>query len=402
MIAGWRAGRLTAPATAPPQVFDVSENPPHRVLPQLWANLKRQAGDALAQHTLSRVRILAAGGDGTVAWIMKTIHDLRLQPAPAIAIMPLGTGAPPPGPPQADQPGLAAGLGPTWRRARQSQSRGRADAPAAPLRARRQRPGAHLQLGRALLQVLDQGLQQHLRHAEAGEARGLCCTAHRGRQRPGSRRPRLAGPRRRPRWPLRCRSRRRRSRTPRWRTSTAGWCGSACRTWRCWARSRTRCEWCTTRALLQQRLLQQRRHRRQRRSSSPARWSWSRRRRERARRRRQQRRRSPRRPPWRRPPAARRRARPQQQRRRQQMRTPRPPCGERRRRRRRRQRRPSSRRPRVRLCRNQQQRRRRRRPALAPAPAGRCWRACSGTTCRWAWTPRRRTASTGCARRGPS
>ena len=39
-----------------------------------------------------RFRILAAGGDGTVAWILKTIHELKLQPAPQVAIMPLGTG----------------------------------------------------------------------------------------------------------------------------------------------------------------------------------------------------------------------------------------------------------------------------------------------------------------------
>ena len=35
---------------------------------------------------------MAAGGDGTVAWILKTIHELRLEPAPQVAIMPLGTG----------------------------------------------------------------------------------------------------------------------------------------------------------------------------------------------------------------------------------------------------------------------------------------------------------------------
>ena len=40
----------------------------------------------------SRLRILAAGGDGTVAWILKTIRELQLEPAPAVAVMPLGTG----------------------------------------------------------------------------------------------------------------------------------------------------------------------------------------------------------------------------------------------------------------------------------------------------------------------
>ena len=36
--------------------------------------------------------MLAAGGDGTVAWILKTIRELGLQPAPPVAVMPLGTG----------------------------------------------------------------------------------------------------------------------------------------------------------------------------------------------------------------------------------------------------------------------------------------------------------------------
>ena len=38
------------------------------------------------------MRILAAGGDGTVAWILKTIRDLALDPEPHVAVMPLGTG----------------------------------------------------------------------------------------------------------------------------------------------------------------------------------------------------------------------------------------------------------------------------------------------------------------------
>lgn len=40
----------------------------------------------------SRFRILAAGGDGTVAWLLKTIKELRLDPPPLLAVMPLGTG----------------------------------------------------------------------------------------------------------------------------------------------------------------------------------------------------------------------------------------------------------------------------------------------------------------------
>ena len=35
---------------------------------------------------------MAAGGDGTVAWLLKTIKELQLQPPPLLAVMPLGTG----------------------------------------------------------------------------------------------------------------------------------------------------------------------------------------------------------------------------------------------------------------------------------------------------------------------
>ena len=40
----------------------------------------------------SRLRVMAAGGDGTVAWLLKTIKELQLQPPPLLAVMPLGTG----------------------------------------------------------------------------------------------------------------------------------------------------------------------------------------------------------------------------------------------------------------------------------------------------------------------
>uniref|UniRef100_A0A8D8YHW6 Diacylglycerol kinase n=3 Tax=Cacopsylla melanoneura TaxID=428564 RepID=A0A8D8YHW6_9HEMI len=36
--------------------------------------------------------ILAAGGDGTAAWILNTIHSMKMDPAPSVGIIPLGTG----------------------------------------------------------------------------------------------------------------------------------------------------------------------------------------------------------------------------------------------------------------------------------------------------------------------
>lgn len=77
------------------QVYDLSEYRPDKVLRQIWQNLlqQEQQGNQRAALVRSRLRILACGGDGTIAWILKVIHQLDLQPNPAVAIMPLGTGA---------------------------------------------------------------------------------------------------------------------------------------------------------------------------------------------------------------------------------------------------------------------------------------------------------------------
>ncbi|XP_023161547.1 diacylglycerol kinase epsilon [Drosophila hydei] len=37
-------------------------------------------------------RILVAGGDGTIGWVLNTIYMLNIKPQPSVAIMPLGTG----------------------------------------------------------------------------------------------------------------------------------------------------------------------------------------------------------------------------------------------------------------------------------------------------------------------
>lgn len=76
------------------QVFDLSQYRPNKVLQKIWDNFAEAeaAGDPNAKYYRDNLRILAAGGDGTVAWLMKTIKDLNLQPPPPIAIMPLGTG----------------------------------------------------------------------------------------------------------------------------------------------------------------------------------------------------------------------------------------------------------------------------------------------------------------------
>ncbi|MEW5309996.1 MAG: hypothetical protein WDW38_001832 [Sanguina aurantia] len=76
------------------QVFDLSTHRPDRVLARMWENLRvmEAGGHARARILRSKLRILVAGGDGTIAWVLKTIKDLDLKPAPPVAIMPLGTG----------------------------------------------------------------------------------------------------------------------------------------------------------------------------------------------------------------------------------------------------------------------------------------------------------------------
>lgn len=76
------------------QVFDLAYHRPDTVLRQIWQNFnaQEQLGNVRAAAVRQRMRILACGGDGTVAWILKVIHQLKLQPQPAVAIMPLGTG----------------------------------------------------------------------------------------------------------------------------------------------------------------------------------------------------------------------------------------------------------------------------------------------------------------------
>jgi diacylglycerol kinase (ATP) len=50
------------------------------------------AGVPDAAEYQSRLRILVAGGDGTIAWVLTVVKNLKLHPSPPVAIMPLGTG----------------------------------------------------------------------------------------------------------------------------------------------------------------------------------------------------------------------------------------------------------------------------------------------------------------------
>ncbi|XP_025099384.1 diacylglycerol kinase zeta-like isoform X5 [Pomacea canaliculata] len=62
----------------PRQVFDLSQGGP-----RFGLDLFKK---------VPNIRILAAGGDGTVGWILSTIDSLALNPPPPVGILPIGTG----------------------------------------------------------------------------------------------------------------------------------------------------------------------------------------------------------------------------------------------------------------------------------------------------------------------
>ncbi|XP_039663683.1 diacylglycerol kinase zeta isoform X2 [Perca fluviatilis] len=62
----------------PRQVFDLTKGGPREGL-ELYAKVPN-------------LRILACGGDGTVGWILSVLDELKINPAPPVGILPLGTG----------------------------------------------------------------------------------------------------------------------------------------------------------------------------------------------------------------------------------------------------------------------------------------------------------------------
>eukprot|EP00258_Populus_trichocarpa_P044215 XP_024460234.1 diacylglycerol kinase 7 isoform X3 [Populus trichocarpa] len=79
------------------QVFDLSDVNPREFVDYGLVCLEKLAdlGDYCAKDTRDKLRIMVAGGDGTVGWVLGSLTELHTQdrkPVPPVAVIPLGTG----------------------------------------------------------------------------------------------------------------------------------------------------------------------------------------------------------------------------------------------------------------------------------------------------------------------
>ncbi|XP_034699264.1 diacylglycerol kinase 3-like isoform X1 [Vitis riparia] len=79
------------------QVFDLSAVKPHEFIQYGLGCLEKLAeqGDQCAKEVREKMRIVVAGGDGTVGWVLGSLGELDKQnrePVPPVGIIPLGTG----------------------------------------------------------------------------------------------------------------------------------------------------------------------------------------------------------------------------------------------------------------------------------------------------------------------
>ncbi|KAK8964927.1 Diacylglycerol kinase 4 [Platanthera guangdongensis] len=79
------------------QVFDLAEMKPSDFLEYGLVCLEKLAdlGDYCAKSTRQNMRVMVAGGDGTVGWVLGSLDELHAQcrePIPPTGIIPLGTG----------------------------------------------------------------------------------------------------------------------------------------------------------------------------------------------------------------------------------------------------------------------------------------------------------------------
>ncbi|KAF3485990.1 hypothetical protein F2Q69_00052292 [Brassica cretica] len=79
------------------QVFDLTEVKPHEFVRYGLACLEKVAaeGDECAKECRARLRIMVAGGDGTVGWVLGCLGELNKDETshiPPVGVIPLGTG----------------------------------------------------------------------------------------------------------------------------------------------------------------------------------------------------------------------------------------------------------------------------------------------------------------------
>ncbi|KAK7291904.1 hypothetical protein RIF29_07446 [Crotalaria pallida] len=79
------------------QVFDLSDVKPHEFVRYGLSCLEMLAGlgDSCAKETREKLRVMVAGGDGTVGWVLGCLTELRTlgrEPVPPVGVIPLGTG----------------------------------------------------------------------------------------------------------------------------------------------------------------------------------------------------------------------------------------------------------------------------------------------------------------------
>ncbi|GAB2219158.1 hypothetical protein Droror1_Dr00006789 [Drosera rotundifolia] len=79
------------------QVFDLKEVKPDEFVQYGLGSLEQLAanGDQCAKETREKIRVVVAGGDGTVGWLLGSLGELNKQgrePIPPVSVIPLGTG----------------------------------------------------------------------------------------------------------------------------------------------------------------------------------------------------------------------------------------------------------------------------------------------------------------------
>ncbi|TXG60946.1 hypothetical protein EZV62_012309 [Acer yangbiense] len=79
------------------QVFDLSDVKPNEFVEYGLGALEKlgELGDICAKETREKLRVVVAGGDGTVGWVLGSLGELNRQgrePVPPVGVIPLGTG----------------------------------------------------------------------------------------------------------------------------------------------------------------------------------------------------------------------------------------------------------------------------------------------------------------------